>query len=103
MKVHDESKEFKCNICLNLFSTKQIHKVHYRTHAGKKYLACQTCYKIFARKDHLLQHQAAHRISNNLFYTNIVYKNTNLKTAGLLTLFKFYNYSKLVDNKVINL
>ena len=61
MKVHDESKAFKCNVCLKLFSTKRELKRHYRTHTGEKPFACQICDKKFAQKETLTRHQVTHR------------------------------------------
>ena len=60
MNIHDESKAFKCDVCLKLFDTKSNLTRHYRTHTGKKPFACQTCNKKFARKSTLVQHQATH-------------------------------------------
>ena len=36
MKVHDESKAFKCDVCLKLFSKKSRLEAHYRTHTGEE-------------------------------------------------------------------
>ena len=52
MKVHDESKSFKCDICLKVFQTKALFKTQYRTRIGVKYFACQTCDKKFLQKIH---------------------------------------------------
>ena len=60
MKIHDESKSFKCDVCLKLFSNQKDFNRHYIIHTGEKPFACQTCDKKFARKDHLVQHQATH-------------------------------------------
>ena len=60
MKVHDESKAFKCDICLKVFDRKSKLEVHCRTHTGEKPFACQICYKKFARKENLVVHQATH-------------------------------------------
>ena len=60
MKVHDESKSFKCDVCLKIFPSKAHLKTHYRIHTGDKPFACKTCDKKFARKYTLDQHQATH-------------------------------------------
>ena len=60
MKIHDESKAFKCDVCLKLFSTKRELKLHYRTHTGEKPFACQVCDKKFSQKINLVRHQATH-------------------------------------------
>ena len=61
MRVHDESKAFKCDVCLKLFTTKTALKLHYRTHTGEKPFACQICDKRFALKSNLVRHQTTHR------------------------------------------
>ena len=60
MKVHDESKAFKCDVCLKLFCSKTLLKSHYRTHTGEKPFACQICDRKFALKSDLVRHQATH-------------------------------------------
>ena len=58
--THDESKAFKCNICLKLFVSKADLNAHYRIHTGERPFAFQLCDKKFAQKTHLVQHQATH-------------------------------------------
>ena len=60
MKVHDESKSFKCDVCLKVFPLKSELTRHYRTHTGEKPFACQICDKKFSRKRNLVRHQATH-------------------------------------------
>ena len=60
MNIHDESKAFKCDVCLKCFPNKSNYQNHYRTHTGEKPFACQVCDKTFAQKSHLVQHQATH-------------------------------------------
>ena len=60
MKVHDDSKCFKCDVCLKVFPTNSLLKIHYRTHTGEKPFACQICDKRFAHKCTLVKHQATH-------------------------------------------
>ena len=62
MKIHDESKAFKCDVCLKLFCNKTQLKVHYRTHTGEKPYACQMCKRKFSQKHALTRHQATHRV-----------------------------------------
>ena len=61
MKIHDESKALKCDVCFKLFSTKHQLTSHFRTHTGEKPFACQFCSKRFAHKKQLRHHhQAVH-------------------------------------------
>ena len=60
MKVHDESKSYKCDVCLKVFSGNADLKRHYRTHTGEKPFACQVCNKKFALKGNLVIHQGIH-------------------------------------------
>ena len=60
MKVHDESKALKCDVCLKLFTNKSKLESHYRTHTGEKPFVCQVCDKKFSQKTSLVRHQATH-------------------------------------------
>ena len=60
MKVRDESKAFKCYVCLKVLPCKSKLQMHYRTHTGEKPFACQVCDKKFAVKSALVQHQTTH-------------------------------------------
>ena len=60
MKVHDDSKAFKCDVCNKVFDRNSILVQHYRTHTGEKPFSCQLCDRKFAKKSNLVQHQATH-------------------------------------------
>ena len=60
MIIHDESKAFKCDVCLKLFSNKSSLEIHYRTHTGEKPFACQLCDKKFASNSRLSTHLKLH-------------------------------------------
>ena len=64
MKIHDESKALKCDVCLKLFCNKSSLEAHYRTHTGEKPFACQICDRKFARKTELTRHHKIHTKSN---------------------------------------
>ena len=57
MRIHDDSKCLKCDVCLKIFLFKSKLEKHYRTHTGEKPFACQVCDKKFALKYSLNQHQ----------------------------------------------
>ena len=65
MIIHDESKAFKCDVCLKGFCQKSNLIKHYRIHTGEKPFACQICERKFAQKHHLVQHQATHNDDRN--------------------------------------
>ena len=60
MKIHDESKAFKCDVCFKSCLSKSQLKTHYRTHTGEKPFGCQVCDKKFSQKFQLLRHQVIH-------------------------------------------
>ena len=60
MKVYDESKAIKCDVCLKLFYNKSSLEIHYRTHTGEKLFACQLCDKKFASNSGLSKHLKLH-------------------------------------------
>ena len=45
MKVHDESKAFKCDVCLKMYSKKSRLEAHYRNHTNEKPFVCKICCK----------------------------------------------------------
>ena len=60
MKIHDDSKGSKCDVCFKIFHSNSKLVTHYRTHTGEKPFACQTCDRKFAQKSALVQHQSTH-------------------------------------------
>ena len=74
MKIHDESKAFKCDVCLKLFSCKSRLEAHYRTHTGEKPFACQICDKKFATKSNLTSHLNFHAKSEYNYLNKIKFK-----------------------------
>ena len=60
MKVHDESKSLKCDVCLKILPNKSALIRHYRTHTGEKPFVCQICDRKFSQKNNLVKHQAIH-------------------------------------------
>ncbi|GBM13828.1 Zinc finger protein 287 [Araneus ventricosus] len=55
-----KEKRFVCEVCGKDFSTKDILKVHHRTHTGEKPFACPRCVKKFGQKCHLEVHLRTH-------------------------------------------
>ena len=91
MKIHDESKSFKCNVCLKLFSRK-FHLInHYRTHTGEKPFACQVCDKKFALKCALVRHQLDHS-DLKPFKCSICPEGRFFKTKSKLTEHMVFHY-----------
>ena len=91
MKTHDESKAFKCDVCLKLFSTKGALNVHYRTHTGEKPFACRICHKKFTLKGNLVRHQATHT-DNRPYKCNICPEVRHFKTKFSLTRHMVFHY-----------
>ena len=60
MKIHDDSKSFKCDVCFKVFDRNSNLVQHYRTHTGEKPFNCQLCDSKFAKKSSLIRHQATH-------------------------------------------
>ena len=60
MITHDDSKSFKCDVCLKVFYSKPMLERHYRMHTGEKPFECKICHRKFAEKVVLLKHQATH-------------------------------------------
>ena len=91
MKVHDESKAFKCDVCLKLFCNKRELEFHYRTHTGEKPFACLICDRKFALKHALTRHQAKHR-DDRPFKCSICPEGRYFKTKNCLTKHMLYHY-----------
>ena len=91
MKVHDDSKAFKCDVCLKKFDQK-FHLInHYRTHTGEKPFACQICDKKFAKKGSLVRHQATHSDVKN-FKCSICLEGRFFKTKNSLSNHMVYHF-----------
>ena len=91
MKVHDDSKALKCDVCLKCFPSQNDLNRHYRTHTGEKPFACQTCDRTFAQKQHLVQHQATHSEIKH-FKCSICPEGRFFKTKAGLTNHMVYHY-----------
>ena len=91
MKVHDEPKTFKCDVCLKLFSYKSNLEAHYRTHTGKKPFSCQICDKRFSYQASLVKHQATHR-DDRRFRCSICPEGRYFKTKFSLNQHMVFHY-----------
>ena len=91
MKIHDDSKGFKCDVCLKIFPNEFGLKRHYRTHTGEKPFACQICDKAFARKSQLVQHKATHSEIKS-FKCSICPEGRFFKTKHDLSMHMVYHY-----------
>ena len=60
MKIHDDSKSHKCDVCLKVFVSKSHLNMHYITHTGVKPFACEFCDRKYTQKYSLVQHQETH-------------------------------------------
>ena len=49
MKIHDDSKSYKCDVCLKVFQCNSKLVIHYRI-----------CNRKFSQKNNLVLHQATH-------------------------------------------
>ena len=91
MKIHDDSKGFKCDVCLKGFISKSLLKTHYRTHTGEKPFACQVCARKFSRKYSLVQHEATHS-EIKPFKCSICPEGRFFKTKNQLSLHMVFHY-----------
>jgi len=58
-KLHDKTLEFVCDVCGNLFVSKECLAKHTTLHKAKAF-ACEVCGKEFSRKDYLIKHRKTH-------------------------------------------
>ena len=91
MKVHDESKALKCDVCLKLFCNKTQLEIHYRTHTGEKPFACHICDTKFAQKPNLVKHQATHS-DDRPFKCSICPEERYFKTKQSLKVHMVFHY-----------
>ena len=91
MKVHDDSKSYKCDVCLKIFPSKSLLNMHYRTHTGEKPFACQICDRQFTLKGNLVQHQATH-IEIRAFKCSICSEGRFFKTKRELNQHMVFHY-----------
>ena len=91
MKLHDESKACKCDVCLKLFYNKSSLEAHYRIHTGEKPFACEICDRRFAQKSNLVKHQATHS-EFKLFKCSICPEGRYFKTKDGLRNHMLFHY-----------
>ena len=91
MKVHDDLKGLKCDVCLKIFSNQNDFKRHYRTHTGEKPFACPICDRKFAVKFALVRHQATHSEMKS-FKCSICPEGRFFKTKSQLTNHMIYHF-----------
>ena len=58
--VHENKREFKCEICSAAFNSKGRLNLHMIVHDNKRDFSCSICSKCFKRKDNLKNHIATH-------------------------------------------
>ena len=102
MKVHDESKALKCDVCLKLFTNKSKLESHYRTHTGEKPFVCRICDKRFSQKSNLVTHQGTHS-EIKPFKCSICPEGRYFKTKDCLRKHMVYhmsqNFLAIIDHK----
>ncbi|XP_037933856.1 gastrula zinc finger protein XlCGF57.1 [Teleopsis dalmanni] len=58
--VHEDKRQFPCQLCPKSFALKERLRLHMRIHSGEKPYVCNLCDKSFARGGQLKQHQISH-------------------------------------------
>ena len=60
MKIHNELKQFKCELCEKGFTQSRYLYRHMRTHTGSKPFKCELCEKGFTKSSNLSRHMRIH-------------------------------------------
>ncbi|CAD5121464.1 unnamed protein product [Dimorphilus gyrociliatus] len=59
-EIHDQIRNWKCDICNSAFFNKYSLTHHALVHTGERKYSCNMCSKSFMRKGHLVAHKKAH-------------------------------------------
>ena len=80
MKVHDDLKPFKCNFCLNSYSSMSSLKEHMKIHGDLKVFTCDVCFMDFFEESSLAKHYKTHK-KDKTFACPICNKTFDKKTS----------------------
>lgn len=96
---HRDSKDFSCDHCSRVLSTKQSLKEHMYTHVGKKQFRCSEigCGKTFKQSSQLCNHRKVHKEARQMVKTdNIMGDPKILKLDELDSIFQ--DWQEMIGN-----
>lgn len=56
IQYNNLTKSFKCEVCFESFSTKNLKIEHHKTHKGEKLFKCEFCSKLYQKEQGLKEH-----------------------------------------------
>ena len=86
--IHENIKEFSCQICSKSFSTRYKLNRHKTSHSNVKNFACE-CGKTFKSRDPFLKHQRIHETGNETFFCSICFLEFKYRSG-----FNYHNQMK---------
>lgn len=68
LKIHNQTRDFKCALCGKGFYCKSVWNIHMRTHSGETPYRCSVCDAAFVHRNMYVAHMKKNHPNEPLMY-----------------------------------